>query len=258
MIETLRPTLGETIYDPLMMSGSFLLEAVKYLNSMYQDICWKRLYHTINGTFRINECVNIANNMIFKETNVDFSNNIIQNDSIYNITTPFDIIVSEIPTNSIYELDEFYYTLSLIKENGRGAFLVEDKFLYDNNSEYVEIRKNIIENYNIVKISSISSTDSSTPVSILFITNNKRDSNRVHNMIDFYNMFNVDGILEEVYDISLTYNNIKSNNYILSIKSVDYILTTSMGLNGINKSNLTNGDLSHNDQPPAKRLCVSP
>ena len=236
MIETLRPTLGETIYDPRMMSGSFLLEAIKYLNNTYQDICWKRLYHTINGTFEINECVNIANNMIFKETNVDFSNNIIQNDSIYNITTPFDIIVSEIPTNSIYELNEFYYILSLIKQNGRGAFLVEDKFLYDNTSKYVEMRKNIIENYNIVKISSISSTDFAIPVSILFITNNKRNSNEVHNMIDFYNMFNVDGILEEVYDISLTYNNIKSNNYILSRKLLECRFT--------------------NDLPPAKRICV--
>jgi type I restriction enzyme M protein len=148
VVNMVKPTYGETIYDPFCGTGGFLLEAFKYLTlridtSKTANLNWiktKALHgREITSTARITR----MNMILFG----DGHTNVKQMDSLekpINENEQFDIILSNIPYSQETEFGHLYpiptenadsicmqHIWQALKPGGRAAVIVPESFLYE-------------------------------------------------------------------------------------------------------------------------------
>ena len=223
IMNQLKPTLGETIYDPCMNNGEFLVGAVEYLNSIYDyGINWKNRKYVISGeTDDHNKVNNARNNLLNSVITNDNNNNIIKfnfNDTVkhsHNMNrNKYDIVVTRL---SSYNFNMMNNIFDSMKENARCAVVVDDRHLTCSNLNVINIREYMVEHLNVTKIVSIGNN-----MSIIFF-DNRGLTNTVY-LIDNMNMEVDDCITESkalpsIFDAlhqSITYQYMVSHDYHLS------------------------------------------
>jgi len=145
MVNVVKPTYGETIYDPFCGTGGFLLEAFKYLSlrsdlskpEILEYIRTKSIFgREITSTSRITK----MNMILFG----DGHSNIEQVDSLANpVDEKYDIVLSNIPYSQETEYGSKYpipskdgnaicmqHIWKSLKQGGRAAVVVPETFLY--------------------------------------------------------------------------------------------------------------------------------
>jgi hypothetical protein len=225
IMNQLKPTLGETIYDPCMNNGEFLVGAVDYLNSIYDyGINWKNRKYVISGETddhnKVNNARNNLLNSVITNDNI-YNNNIIKfnfNDTVkhsHNMNGgKYDIVVTQL---SSYNFNMMNNIFASMKENARCAVVVDDMHLTCSNLNVINIREYMVEHLNVTKIVSIDNNRS-----IIFF-DNRGLTNTVH-LID--NMNEVEDVcitesftLPSIFDTkhqSITYQYMVSHDYHLS------------------------------------------
>ena len=141
VIHLIKPTYGETIYDPFCGTGGFLLEAFKYLSLRVETKNHEILNKLKNETLYGRELTSTAR--ISKMNMVLFGDghsNVEQMDSLaHPINGKFDIAVSNIPYSQEIEEGHYYpmpsdkgdsvclqHIWDSLKPNGRGAVIVPE------------------------------------------------------------------------------------------------------------------------------------
>ena len=205
IIKELNPTIGETIYDPNIGSGDLIVSTINYLNEKHENhIVWERNKHTIHGCDLSNDLTIVHEKLEQIINTVDFSDTI--NCNIINSNNKYDIVVSNIDfllTSTAFSFI-INHIISSIKDNGRCAIIIPHKFLVLNDNKFIELRKDIVDNFNLTKVVAIDYN-----YSILFFNKSTRISNR-HNII-FTDLID----MSEVYDSTISHDYIQSNRYMI-------------------------------------------
>jgi len=146
MVNLVKPSYGEKIYDPFCGTGGFLLEAFKYLSlradtsdpAILRKIKSESLYgREITSTARIAK----MNMILFG----DGHSNIEQADTLkHPVTEAYDVVLANIPYSQETEYGSYYpiptknadsiclqHIWKSLKPGGRAAVIVPESFLYD-------------------------------------------------------------------------------------------------------------------------------
>ena len=205
IIKELNPTIGETIYDPNIAAGDLIVSTINYLNELHENhIVWERNKHTINGCDLSNDLTIVHEKLEAIVKSVDFSDTI--NCNIINTNNKYDIVVSHIDfilTSTAFSFI-INHIMSSIKDNGRCAIIVPANFLVANDNKFIELRKEIVDNFNLTKVVAIDFN-----YSILFFKKSMRIINKPN--VNFYDL--VDMI--EKHDSILSHDYIQSNRYMI-------------------------------------------
>ena len=235
----------EKITDPTMGTGGFLTMAIKYLNSKYKNIDWKKNKDNIIG-FDIDENVrNMALINILLEIGELCDNTVVKQDTLHNdlkfdtdgsILENVDIILANEPMglkNIIYtsccdRIKKFKMKgtkseplflqlfMSLLNDNGRCAVIVPDGVLFNESKLHSGTRKYLIENFNLKKVVSLNDDfflNTGVKTSILFFI---KDVNKT-NEVDFCEIHIKDSGTEEKSIIKVKYDKLVENNYSLFV-----------------------------------------
>jgi type I restriction enzyme M protein len=163
MVELLDLKFNETIYDPCCGTGGFLIEAFKNIKNKCKQTK-DNLNILTNKTVFGRELTTTARiakmNMIIIG---DGHNNIEQKDALkYPINDIYDVVLSNYAFSQKTDFGAFYgfttadanpiflkHIYDSLNKNGRCAVVVPEGILFDNQKEYIRIRKLLIEESNL-------------------------------------------------------------------------------------------------------------
>ena len=241
ILNQLAPSVTDTIYDPCMNAGNFIIYYISYMKNKY-NICNNNInniiYDNITGceantnlyNIAINNiCTHILNeNTFIKLYNIDCTN---IDSTIIQIS--YNIIFSYISDENININKHISHILNrLDKHNGRGAIIISNYMLY---CEDYHNRKKILDNFNIVKIVSITSEDIFfNDKSILFFNNISNINYITYCNLSINNILLSKNSKRTVYDANLDINyneNIITHQYYSFIKELDYIMIPETSIN---------------------------
>jgi type I restriction-modification system DNA methylase subunit/restriction endonuclease S subunit len=263
MVDLCKPTYNnktkkiETILDPSMGTGGFLVMAIKYLNNNYKDINWNKNKNNIYG-FDVDENVkSMALLNTFIETGYLFDKTIIQHNTLENdllledetFINKVDIILANEPfglKNIIHanccdrvkklkirgtKSEPLFLQLMLtaLNVNGRCAVIVPDGVLFNNSNLHSETRKYLIENFNLIKVISLNGDyfiNTNVKSSILFFINNGKTKET-----EFIDLILDNSKLKENLIIKVDYKTIVNNGYSLFINK--FIIPKEIKIYGI-------------------------
>lgn len=247
----------EKIVDPTMGTGGFLTMSIKYLNEKYGDkIDWSKNKTNIIG-FDIDDNVrNMALLNIFLEIGELCNKTIVKEDTLYNdmrfenktVLDKAKIILANEPMglkNIIFtsccerikknikggkKAEPLFLKLFMetLDDDGRCAVIVPDGMLFNDSSLHNEVRKILIENFNLKKIISLNDDfflNTGVKTSILFFTNEKKKTKEVE--FSFIKLKKDD--IEETSIAKIKYGELKKNNYSLSINKYKSKLIEKIG-----------------------------
>jgi len=210
-----------------------------------------------NFNFDLNKFISSQNNNQIKSLiNYDFmtihnkntfsniiSGNILaENIKINNQVEMFDIIVFNVDSDihnlihakccdeikkirirgTSYEALTMQLIMMKLNKNGRCAVIISDSFLFSDSNQLIETRKYLLENYNLKKVVHLDETlyhYKGAMNSLCYFENNGQTEN-----IFFSDLKNYSTRLEEQNSISVSYEDIKKNNYSLYNKLYRNIL----------------------------------
>jgi len=225
IVERLEPSITETIYDPCMNNGFFIIEYIRYITRINEwdqsgtankTNLYELILHNING-YEVNNIKynNIMNNIYI----IPFQNNIKLYNTSYNINIniKYNIIVTDL-SNISYNFDIadiLEHIISRMEDNGRCVIIIDNNILYDENNN--TIRKKLLEKINIIKIISIAENKS-----ILFFNNNSPTisiiySNLCYNLNEYMPFFS-----EDILTVQDS-NFIKEQDYIMIAETSLYM-----------------------------------
>jgi type I restriction enzyme M protein len=166
MVELIDLKFDEKVYDPCCGTGGFLIEAFKNIKKkckINKENLVKLENETVYGR-EISTSARIAKmNMIIIG---DGHNNIEQKDSLeYPVKEKYDVVLSNYAFSQKTNYGSFYgfttsdanpiflkHIFDSLKKDGRCAVVVPEGLLFDNNKEYIRIRKLLIEESNVEAI----------------------------------------------------------------------------------------------------------
>jgi len=181
-VEMIKPRLGEKIIDPAMGTAGFIIEAAKYIqNHQPEDLMNvdnkrkfnnEMFYGCDNDTnmSRIGYMNCILHNIKNPQISIE---SLLEHENAKNYIDKFDIVLQNPPfsgslvksaTNGkILALTKTTKTellfvslmLILLKVGGRGMSIVPDGVLFNNDSPFVNLRKEIVENQKLIAIISM-------------------------------------------------------------------------------------------------------
>jgi len=211
-----------TIHDPLIGTGGFILNSLKYLNDNHPDINWEINKLNISG-FEIDRAIHYSTlQTLYNYSNINFVNTIKHEHCIkVSYSNKYDIIMTDLNKISDFsggcrqkrtEISFIKYMMMTLKVNGRAAFIIKDKYLTCNKKNYIKIRKQLLLQFNLHHVISINDPEINygykNKMSILFFDNNGPTSN-----INFYNItYNGYNIIE-TYDTCITHDRISAQYY---------------------------------------------
>jgi len=241
MIKIVDPELNETICDPTMGTGGFLIMCIKYLNSKY-NINWKEYKNLLYG-FDIDEDIkNLAGLNLLLETGFQFNTiNIVdtlQNDLLLSngqIVDKVKVILANEPMglknlnydkccNKIKNLqikgnkcESLFMQLFMqsLDINGRCCVIIPDGFLFSDNAVQQKTREYLINNFDLKKVISLNGdffVNTNVKTSILYFINNGQKTEKV----EFCELIYGEQITENKI-MEISYNDIVNNNYYLLV-----------------------------------------
>lgn len=166
MVELLDLKFEETVYDPCCGTGGFLIEAFKNIRNKCK-LSKKNIGTLENDTVfgrEISTTSRIAKmNMIIMG---DGHNNIEQKDSLeYPVKEEYDVVVTNFAFSQKTDYGGFYgfetsdanpiflkHIYDSLKPDGRCAVVVPEGLLFDTQSEYVRIRKLLVEQADLIAV----------------------------------------------------------------------------------------------------------
>ncbi|CAI2186232.1 8383_t:CDS:2 [Funneliformis geosporum] len=166
IVEIVDPKFGETVYDPACGTGGFLIEAFKHIkNKCKQNLKNLKFLkeetifgREISGTTKIAKM-----NMIIIG---DGHNNIRQMDSLeFPVRDKYDIVLTNFPFSQTTDYSSLYgfvskdanpiflkHVIDSLKKQGTAGVIVPEGLLFDENLEYVKIRKILLQNCEVIAI----------------------------------------------------------------------------------------------------------
>ncbi len=176
MVEAIDPKVGQTVYDPSVGSGGFLIQAYDYM--MKQDKTEKELDFLVNDTFHGNEKTGLAYimgvmNMILhgiSNPNIVKTNTLTTDIRQIQEKDRFDVILANPPfggkekeiiqqnfpikTNAT-EMLFLQHIYKHLKLGWKTAIVVPEGVLFNTGKAFQEVKKNILEDYNLHSIVSL-------------------------------------------------------------------------------------------------------
>ena len=195
MVDLIDPKFGETVYDPCCGTGGFLIAAFQHLKRsvklnaeslkiLKEDSLFGR---ELTGTAKIAKM-----NMILTG---DGHNNIQQQDSLeHPVKGKYNIVLTNYPFSQTTDSAKFYgltgvdanpvflaHVIEALESgSGRAAVVVPEGLLFNQDSQYVSVRKRLVEQNNLTAVvklhSSVFLPYTGTPTSILFFEKGKQTS----------------------------------------------------------------------------------
>ncbi|MGB7403525.1 MAG: N-6 DNA methylase [Arcobacter sp.] len=195
MVKAIKPSYEDSIYDPSLGSGGFLIEAQKsILDNNYQKSI--QVYGRDKSPFAI-----LLASLNLQLNNIDIKN-ILEDDSfVDNNDLQFDIILSNVPFGKVPDSSKYrdnyeeYFSnfetmflktiMKKLSLGGKSAVIVPEGLLFNSNNEFLNLRHELLTKYNLHSIVSLPSgvflPYSAIKVSILFF-----DNTNIGNDIWFY------------------------------------------------------------------------
>lgn len=208
IVKVIKPSLKQSIFDPALGTGRFLIEAKK--NS------FKTKSHDMEETIKAYgqdispfACLVGSLNLLLNGINIE---NILLEDSLlYKSNLQYDVILSAIPFGKITNIDKYEYEYEGFSKNletmflklcmkklnvgGKAALIVPDGLLFNSNYEFVNLRKELLKKFNLHTILSLPTgillPYSTVKLSVLFF-----DNNSIEDDIWFYEL-NIDRVLNK-------------------------------------------------------------
>ena len=166
IVDLVDPKFGDKIYDPACGTGGFLIEAFRHIKNKckqtkenLQILKEKTVYgREISGTAKIAKM-----NMIIIG---DGHNNIKQMDSLKNpVKGDYNVVLTNFPFSQTTDYSAFYgfnsedanpvflkHIIDSLDNGGIAGVVVPEGLLFDENSEYIKIRKILLETCNVVAV----------------------------------------------------------------------------------------------------------
>lgn len=178
MVEVINPQAGETIYDAAAGSCGFLVEAFEYLKQNKNKLSTKDWDFIQNNTFFGNEKTSLAYvmgmmNMILhglEGSNLLRTNTLTTDIRNIQEKNRYDIILANPPfggkeksqiqqnfpiESNATELLFLQHFMKSLKKGGRTAIIVPEGVLFQTNSAFKEVKKELLDNYNLHTILSL-------------------------------------------------------------------------------------------------------
>ena len=166
IVDLVDPKFGDKIYDPACGTGGFLIEAFRHIKNKckqtkenIQILKEKTVYgREISGTAKIAKM-----NMIIIG---DGHNNIKQMDSLKNpVKDEYNVVLTNFPFSQTTDYSSFYgfnsedanpvflkHIIDALDKGGIAGVVVPEGLLFDENSEYIKIRKILLETCNVIAV----------------------------------------------------------------------------------------------------------
>jgi type I restriction enzyme M protein len=166
IVDLVDPRFGETVYDPCCGTGGFLIEAFRHVKAKVKQtptaiatLKEKTFYgRELTGTAKIAKM-----NMILTG---DGHNNIKQMDSLENpVKGKYDVVLTNFPFSQQTDFGSYYgfttddanpiflkHIIDALSKKGRAGVVVPDGLLYDEQGEYVKIRKILLTQCNLIAV----------------------------------------------------------------------------------------------------------
>lgn len=168
IVKVINPSLEQSIYDPALGTGRFIIEAQKSISKSNLDDEQKimRVYgQDISPFAYLVASLNLLLN------GIDIKN-ILLGDSLKDDTTlQYDIILCSAPFGKILDIDKYNYRYSehfsnyetiflklameKLERGGKSALIVPDGFLFNSTREYIYLRKELLQKFNLHTILSL-------------------------------------------------------------------------------------------------------
>lgn len=200
IIKVINPSIEQTIYDPALGTGRFIIGMQKNLLKSTSNKTEKviRAYGQDISPFA---CLVGSLNLLLNGIDIK---NISLGDSLLDKTIfKYDIILSAIPFGKISNISKYEYndneyasnletmflklTIEKLANDGKAALIVPNGLLFNTNQEFLNLRKDLLTKVNLHSILSLPANTllpfSGTEVSVLFFNNNK-----IENDIWFYEL----------------------------------------------------------------------
>lgn len=166
MVELIQPTFGDKVYDPCCGTGGFLIEAFKHIKAkckQTKENLTKLEKQTVYGRELTGTAKIAKMNMIIIG---DGHTNIKQMDSLKSpIKNEYEVIVTNFPFSQKTRYSSLYgfngesanpvflkHVMDALTDKGKAAVVVPDGLLFDTDSEYVKLRKLLLETCNVIAV----------------------------------------------------------------------------------------------------------
>jgi hypothetical protein len=200
IIKKLDPSIYDTIYDPVMPSSSFLNEIIMFINKLHYNINWSQFPKTINGSTYSNIIESQVNMQLNKiNTSTRFNN------TIYSpMEEKYDVIMTHVTHKEVYYINHCINSMKIVS---RCAIVIDQSFLINDTSEYIDVRKKLIENFS-TRIMLILGTN----LCIIFFNNTMHSTDKLY----IYDLYENNGSLVVSYNMIINTKWLYENNYLFN------------------------------------------
>lgn len=188
IVKVVNPSPKQSIYDPAMGTGRFLIEAKNTIsdrsNSHLND-CWAPFGKDISSFAHLVGSINLLLNGI-NIKNISLGDSLLTSNNVR-----YDIILSGIPFGKNLNNDSHNYeflcatsslegmflehTMNVLALNGKAALIVPEGLLFNRTNELIELRRKLLNNFDLHSILSLPTgalaPSTNLKVSVLFFDN---------------------------------------------------------------------------------------
>lgn len=201
IVKVINPSVEKSIYDPALGTGRFTIEAQKNISKSNLDDEQKlmRVYGQDISPFAY-----LVGSLNLLLNGIDIKNILLGDSLKDNTTLHYDIILCAAPFGKISDINEYNYRYSerfsnyetiflklameKLARDGKAALIVPDGFLFNSTREYVYLREELLQKFNLHTILSLPEgvlkPYTGVKLSVLFFNN----SSEIEDDIWFYEL----------------------------------------------------------------------
>lgn len=194
IVKAVNPSSSQSIYDPALGTGRFIIEAKKLIAKTGNDESNSQLYF-FGRDIAPTACLIGTLNLLLNGIDI---RNIFMSDSLLdNNDLTYDIILSGIPFGKTVNIDRYEHsyfgyassleamflklTMEKLAEGGKAALIVPDGLLFNKTNELISLRSQLLTQFNLYSILSLPAGAiapySGVKVSVLFFEKTKAQNN---------------------------------------------------------------------------------
>lgn len=201
IVKVINPSIGQSIYDPALGTGRFIIEAQKNLSNSNLD--YEQELMRVYGQ-DISSFAYLVGSLNLLLNGIDIKNITLGDSLLDNNNLQYDIILSAAPFGKISDIGKYNYShnryfsnyetkflelaMEKLSRDGKCGLIVPDGLLFNSTKEYVSLREELLRRFNLHSIlslpSGILSPYSGIKISVLFFDNN----NNMEDDIWFYEL----------------------------------------------------------------------
>lgn len=201
IVKVINPSIGQSIYDPALGTGRFIIEAQKNLSNSNLD--YKQEVMRVYGQ-DISPFAYLVGSLNLLLNGNDIKNVLLGDSLLDNNNLQYDIILSAVPFGKISDIGKYNYshnryysnyetkflelTMQKLARGGKCGLIVPEGLLFNSTKEHISLREDLLRRFNLHSIlslpSGILSPYSGIKISVLFFDNN----NNMEDDIWFYEL----------------------------------------------------------------------